>query len=275
MGDIRDYHMVETAIRGCDVVMHLAALIGIPYSYTAPDSYVETNIRGTLNIVQAVRALSVERVVCTSTSEVYGTARYVPITEDHPLQAQSPYSATKIAADAMALSFYAAFGTPVTVLRPFNTYGPRQSTRAVIPTIIGQIAAGKRCIQLGAITPTRDFTYVTDTARGFLQAASCDAIVGQVTNIGSGFEISIGETARLIAEVMNREIEIVCQEERLRPRGSEVERLLASIDKAERMFYWRPEHGGPEGFRRGLAKTIEWFTQPANLRQYKVDQYTL
>jgi dTDP-glucose 4,6-dehydratase len=274
-GDIRDPHMVETAVRGCNVVMHLAALIAIPYSYVAPDSYVETNVRGTLNVVQAARTLGIERVVCTSTSEVYGTARYVPIAEDHPLQAQSPYSATKIAADAMALSFHAAFGTPVTVLRPFNTYGPRQSTRAVIPTIIGQIATGKRCIELGALTPTRDFTYVEDTARGFIHAAACDAIIGQVTNIGSGFEVSIGETANLIAELMNRNVEIVCKEERLRPKTSEVERLFADVDKAKRLFHWKPEHGGPAGFRKGLAKTVEWFTQAANLAHYKMDRYTL
>jgi NAD dependent epimerase/dehydratase len=274
-GDIRDPRMVETAIRGTDVVLHLAALIAIPFSYVAPDSYVDTNIRGTLNVVQSARALEVERTVCTSTSEVYGTARYVPITEDHPLQAQSPYSATKIGADAIALSFHAAFGTPITLLRPFNTYGPRQSARAVIPTIIGQIGAGRHRVELGALSPTRDFTYVADTARGFIQAACCDAIIGQVTNIGSGFEISIGETARLIAEVMNREVEIVCDKERLRPPGSEVERLFAGVEKAERLFQWSPEHAGLSGFRQGLAKTVEWFSAPENLARYKTDRYNL
>ena len=274
-GDIRDPRMVEAAMRDCDVVFHLAALIAIPFSYVAPDSYVDTNIRGTLNVVQAARALQVERVVCTSTSEVYGTARMVPINEEHPLQPQSPYSATKIGADMVAQSFHAAFGTPITVLRPFNTYGPRQSARAVIPTIIAQIAGGKRKIELGALHPTRDFTYVTDTTRGFVQAACCDAIVGEVTNVGSGFEISIADTARLIAEVMNTEIEIISREERIRPQTSEVERLFAGVDKARRRFDWNPEHAGRDGFRKGLEKTAAWFTKSENLTRYKADIYNL
>lgn len=274
-GDIRDPNGVRTAMQGCDVVLHLAALIAIPYSYHSPDTYIDTNVKGTLNVVQAARDLGVERVVCTSTSEVYGTARFVPITEDHPLQGQSPYSASKIGADSLALSFHAAFGTPVTVLRPFNTYGPRQSARAVIPTVISQIAAGARQIRLGALHPTRDFTFVTDTARGFLQAAACDALVGQATNIGSGFEVSIGETARLIAEVMGVDIEIECDARRLRPDASEVERLFAGTAKAEAEMAWAPAFGGKEGFRRGLALTADWFRDPANLARYKPHRYTL
>lgn len=274
-GDIRDPHGVNAAMKGCDVVLHLAALIAIPYSYHSPATYIDTNVTGTLNIVQAARQHQVSRVVVTSTSEVYGTARFVPITEDHPLQGQSPYSASKIGADAVALSYHLSFGTPVTVLRPFNTYGPRQSARAVIPTIIGQIAAGARRIKLGALSPTRDFTFVEDTARGFVQAATCDDIVGQVTNIGSGFEISIGDTAALIAELMQARVDIDTDEQRLRPAGSEVERLWASTAKAERLMRWRPEHGGRDGFGRGLAKTIAWFTDPENLALYKTDHYVI
>lgn len=262
-------------MKGCDVVLHLAALIAIPYSYHSPDTYVDTNVKGTLNVVQAARDLGVERVVCTSTSEVYGTARFVPITEDHPLQGQSPYSASKIGADMIALSFHAAFETPVTVLRPFNTYGPRQSARAVIPTIITQIANGVRRIKLGALHPTRDFSFVRDTARGFIQAAQCDAIVGQVTNIGSGFEISIGDTARLIAEVMGAAVEIDCDEQRLRPEASEVERLFAGTEKARQVMGWSPAYGGLDGFRRGIAETVEWFQDPANLAQYKANRYNI
>ena len=274
-GDVRDPHGVRTAMAGCDVVLHLAALIAIPYSYHSPDTYVDTNIRGTLNIVQAARDLGVERVVHTSTSEVYGTARFVPITEDHPLQGQSPYSASKIGADQIALSFHAAFRTPVTVIRPFNTYGPRQSARAVIPTVISQIAAGAREIRLGAVHPTRDFTFVSDTARAFELLAECDAAVGQVVNAGSGFEISIGDTARAIMELMGREVSIVTDEQRLRPEASEVERLWADSERMRALTGWTPDHGGLEGFRRGLDQTIGWFTDPANLARYKTDRYVL
>lgn len=274
-GDIRDPHRVRGAVQGCDTVLHLAALIAIPYSYESPEAYLETNARGTLNVLQAARDLGVSRLVCTSTSEVYGTAKFVPMTEDHPLQAQSPYSASKIAADMMALSFHAAYGTPVTVLRPFNTYGPRQSARAVIPTIISQIAAGNRRIKLGALHPTRDFSFVRDTARGFIQAAACDSIIGQVTNIGSGFEISIGDTAQLIAEAMGAEIEIECDQDRLRPAASEVDRLYAATAKAQRAMDWNPQFGGIAGFRRGLAETAEWFRSPANLAHYKTDRYNV
>ena len=274
-GDVRDPHGVRTAMAGCDVVLHLAALIAIPYSYHSPDTYVDTNVRGTLNVVQAARDLGVERVVHTSTSEVYGTARFVPITEDHPLQGQSPYSASKIGADQIALSFHAAFGTPVAVLRPFNTYGPRQSARAVIPTVISQIAAGASEIRLGALHPTRDFTFVTDTARAFEVLAECDAALGQVANAGSGFEISIGDTARTIIELMGRDVEIVTEDQRLRPEASEVERLWADSSRMRSHTGWEPDYGGRDGFRRGLQATIDWFSDPANLGRYKTDRYVL
>ena len=274
-GDIRDPHGVRTAMKGCDIVLHLAALIAIPYSYHSPETYVDTNIKGTLNVVQAARELCVQRVVHTSTSEVYGTAQFVPITEDHPLQGQSPYSASKIGADQIALSFHASFGTPVAVLRPFNTYGPRQSARAVIPTVITQLAAGKRSIKLGSLHPTRDFSFVRDTAAGFITAATTDSAVGEVINIGSGFEISIGDTALAIADVMGVELEIITDEQRLRPEKSEVERLWAGTEKAARLMNWTPAYGGPEGFKRGLAETVAWFRQPVNLAGYKHDIYNI
>jgi NAD dependent epimerase/dehydratase len=274
-GDIRDPHGVREAMRGCDVVFHLAALIAIPYSYHSPDTYVDTNIKGTLNIVQAARDLGVERVVHTSTSEVYGTARFVPITEEHPLQGQSPYSASKIGADQIALSFHASFETPVAVIRPFNTYGPRQSARAVIPTIITQIAAGASEIRLGAVHPTRDFNYVSDTVRGFVAVAEADATIGQVINIGSNYEISIGDTAALIAERMERNVNILCENERLRPAGSEVERLWAANAKAKELAGWEPAYGGRDGFARGLDETIAWFVNPSNLARYKTDIYNI
>lgn len=274
-GDIRDPHGVKEAMKGCDAVLHLAALIAIPYSYHSPDTYVDTNVKGTLNVLQAARELSVKRVVHTSTSEVYGTARFVPITEEHPLQGQSPYSATKIAADQLAYSFYASFGLPVVIVRPFNTYGPRQSARAVIPTIITQIANGKRQIKLGAVSPTRDFNFVKDTVAGFIAALNADHSIGEVINIGSNFEVSIGDTARSIAEVMGVEIDILTDEQRLRPEKSEVERLWASNDKARELLGWQPQYGGLEGFKRGLAETAEWFAQPDNLRGYKADIYNV
>ena len=274
-GDIRDSHGVKAAMRGCEAVLHLAALIGIPYSYHSPDTYVDTNIKGTLNILQAARELGVKRVIHSSTSEVYGTARFVPITEAHPLNAQSPYSATKIAADQLAYSFYVSFGVPVVIARLFNTYGPRQSARAVIPTIITQIASGLHKIKLGAVSPTRDFNYVQDMVAGFIAVLNSDQGQGEVFNFGSNFEISIGDTARLIAEVMNTEIEIITDEARLRPENSEVERLWADNSKATRLFGWQPAYGGREGFKRGLAKTAAWFSQPENLRSYKADTYNL
>lgn len=274
-GDIRDPYGVRTAMSGCDAVLHLAALIGIPYSYHSPESYVDTNIRGTLNVVQAARDLEVGRVVHTSTSEVYGTARSVPITEEHPLQGQSPYSASKIGADQIAMSFYLSFGTPIVTLRPFNTYGPRQSARAVIPTIIAQLASGNRRIKLGSLHPTRDFNYVADTVAAFQAALESQCAIGEVMNVGSNFEVSIGETARTIAEVMGVELEIDTAEERLRPHNSEVERLWAANDKARALLNWRPAYGGTDGFRRGLFETIEWFSEPENLAGYKPDIYNV
>lgn len=274
-GDIRDPNGVREAMRGCDAVLHLAALIAIPYSYHSPDTYVDTNVKGTLNVLQAARELGVRRVIHTSTSEVYGTARFVPITEEHPLQGQSPYSATKIAADQLAYSFYASFGVPVVIARPFNTYGPRQSARAVIPTVIAQIASGMRCLKLGAIHPTRDFNYVADTVRAFIAALESDRGTGEVVNFGSNYEISIGETVRLIAEVMGVEIEIDTDTDRLRPEKSEVERLWAANAKAGELFGWTPRFGGVDGFRKGLAVTAEWFQNPANLAGYKAGQYNI
>lgn len=274
-GDIRDPNGVRTAMKGCDAVLHLAALIAIPYSYHSPDTYVETNITGTLNVLQAARDLDVSHVVHTSTSEVYGTAQFVPITEEHRLQGQSPYSASKIGADQLALSFERSFGTPVTVVRPFNTYGPRQSARAVIPTIITQIAAGQRTIKLGSIQPTRDFNFVADTVGGFLAALETKAGVGEVINIGSGFEISIGDTARLIAEIMGAKIEIEQDAVRLRPERSEVDRLWASNAKAQKLLGWSPRFTGVEGLRKGLEQTISWFTTNENLSRYRTNAYNL
>ena len=274
-GDIRDPHGVKEAMMGCDVVLHLAALIAIPYSYHSPDTYVDTNIKGTLNVLQAARELDVKRVIHTSTSEVYGTARFVPINEDHPLQGQSPYSATKIAADQLAYSFYASFGLPVVIARPFNTYGPRQSSRAVIPTIITQIASGKRQIKLGAVSPTRDFNYVQDTVAGFIAILNSEKGLGEVVNIGSNFEISIGDTAHLIADIMNAQIDIITDEARLRPENSEVERLWADNAKAKQLFDWQPSYAGREGFKRGLINTVEWFAQRVDLHGYKADIYNI
>jgi NAD dependent epimerase/dehydratase len=275
LGDIRDPHGVKEAMKGCDAVLHLAALIAIPFSYHSPDTYVDTNIKGTLNVLQAARELGVKRVIHTSTSEVYGTARFVPITEEHPLQGQSPYSATKIAADQLAYSFYSSFDLPVVTVRPFNTYGPRQSARAVIPSIITQIANGAGKVQLGSLTPTRDFSYVQDTVSGFLAALNSPNGLGQVINLGSNFEISISETVALIAEGMNTTVEIISTEERIRPESSEVERLWADNSKAKEVFGWQPTFSGRDGFKRGLTETIAWFKQSENLRPYKSDIYNL
>jgi dTDP-glucose 4,6-dehydratase len=274
-GDVRDPHAVREAMEGCDAVLHLAALIAIPFSYRSPDVYVDTNIKGTLNVLQAARLLGTPRIIHTSTSEVYGTARYVPIDEDHPLQGQSPYSATKIGADQLALSFHASFRLPVVVVRPFNTYGPRQSARAVIPTIITQIASGQQRIQLGAVSPTRDFNYVSDTVDGFVAALEAQNGCGEVVNLGSNYEISIGDTAQLIAELMGVQIEVLEDQSRIRPDSSEVERLWADSSKARRLFNWASAYEGREGLRDGLAKTIEWFMRPANLAKYKADRYNL
>ena len=275
LGDVRDPHGVRTAMKDCDVVLHLAALIAIPYSYHSPDTYVDTNVKGTLNILQAARELGVEKVVHTSTSEVYGTARFVPITEEHPLQGQSPYSASKIGADQMAMAFFSSFGTPVAIIRPFNTYGPRQSARAILPTVITQIAAGMRSLKLGALHPTRDFNFVRDTVRGFIAIAECDRAVGQVINIGSNFEVSIGEAVGMIAELMGAEVAVVTEEARLRPANSEVERLLADNTRARDMLGWTPEYAGRDGLRRGLTETIAWFREPANLARYSAGTYDI
>jgi dTDP-glucose 4,6-dehydratase len=274
-GDIRDPHGVKEAMKGCATVLHLAALIAIPYSYHSPDTYVDTNIKGTLNVLQAARDLGVRKIVHTSTSEVYGTARYTPIDEEHPLQGQSPYSATKIGSDQLALSFYNAFDTPVSIIRPFNTYGPRQSARAIIPAVIAQIASGTRKIKLGALHPTRDFNFVMDTVRGFAAVAESDKSLGEVINIGSNFEISIGDTVALIADIMGVEIEIETDQVRLRPEKSEVDRLWADNSKARDLLGWTPLYGGHEGFRRGLVETIAWFSNPVNLGRYKVDGYNI
>lgn len=274
-GDIRDPYGVREAMKGCEAVLHLAALIAIPYSYHSPDTYVDTNVKGTLNVLQAARDLGVGRVIHTSTSEVYGTARFVPITEEHPLQGQSPYSASKIAADQMAYSFYTSFNLPVVIARPFNTYGPRQSARAVIPTIITQIANGMRQIKLGSISPTRDFNYVRDTVAGFIAALNSKVGLGEVVNFGSNYEISIGDTVALIAESMGVNVEVLSDEARFRPANSEVERLWADNSKAKKLFDWEPKYAGRDGFKRGLIETIEWFQNSDNLSRYKAGIYNL
>jgi len=270
-GDVRDPHFCKHLTKEVDVVFHLAALIAIPYSYVAPDSYVDTNVKGTLNICQAAMENGCERVVHTSTSEVYGTAQYVPIDEKHPLQPQSPYSASKIGADAIAMSFHNSFGLPLVIARPFNTYGPRQSARAVIPTIITQIAAGKKRIELGDVTPTRDFNYVEDTCRGFLALAECDRCVGQTVNIGSNYEISVADTLDIIRELMNSDVEFVTDEARKRPENSEVFRLWCDNSLIRELTGFEPR----VDIREGLRRTIEWFTDPQNLRRYKTDIYNV
>ena len=274
-GDIRDPHGVKTAMKGCDAVLHLAALIGIPYSYHSPDAYVETNIKGTLNLLQAARELGVRKMIHTSTSEVYGTARFVPITEDHPLQGQSPYSATKIAADQLVYSFFSSFNLPVVTIRPFNTFGPRQSARAVIPTIITQIANGRKKIKLGDLTPTRDFNYVKDTVAGYLSVLNSEQGLGEVVNLGTNYEISIGKTAELIADLMGERIEIISDEVRIRPKGSGVERLCADNTKAKELFGWKPKYAGPEGLKHGIEETVKWFSEENHLRVYKSEIYNL
>lgn len=270
-GDIRDPHFVRGLVDGMEIVFHLAALIAIPYSYVAPESYVATNVTGTLNLLQAARDAGVARFIHTSTSEVYGTAQYVPIDEKHPLQAQSPYSATKIAADAIAYSYFAAFAFPVTIVRPFNTFGPRQSARAVIPTIITQILAGRREIRLGSLHPTRDFNYVEDTCRGFLVLADCQAAVGQTINVGSNSEISIGDVASLIQELLGTQIAIVTDDARVRPERSEVDRLWCDNSRIAALSGFRPK----VPLKQGLAQTIEWLRRPENFARYKVEIYNV
>ena len=253
-GDIRDRSALLEAMRGCDAVINLAALIAIPYSYSAPESYVDTNIKGTLNLLENARILGTEKIIHTSTSEVYGTAQYVPINEEHPLNAQSPYAATKIAADQLALSYHKSFDLPVAIARPFNTYGPRQSNRAVIPTIISQISKGERSLRLGSLTPTRDFNFVEDTARGILKILESPKSIGEVINLGSGFEISIGDTVKLISEVMNVDVDIIQENQRIRPEKSEVERLFCDPSKAQKLLNWQANFAGTEGFKNGLKK---------------------
>lgn len=270
-GDVRDPHFCRAVTEGVDVIFHLAALIAIPYSYVAPDSYVDTNVKGTVNLCQAAREHRCQRFIHTSTSEVYGTARYVPIDEAHPLQPQSPYSASKIAADQMALSFHHAFDLPVVVARPFNTYGPRQSARAVIPTIITQIASGAEQIHLGDLSPTRDFNFVRDTCEGFLALARCDEALGQTVNIGSGQEISVGDTLSMIREIMGSDVEFVQDPQRLRPAGSEVFRLCCDNTRLRELTGWSPQYT----LRQGLTETIDWFTRPEHLRRYKADLYNV
>lgn len=275
MGDIRDPNGVREAMKDCKGVLHLAALIAIPYSYHSPDTYLDTNIRGTLNVLQAARDGGVEKIIQTSTSEVYGSAQYVPINETHPLKGQSPYSATKIAADQMAYSFYASFGTPVTIVRPFNTYGPRQSARAIIPSIITQIVSGKSQLKLGSMAPTRDFNYVEDTVAGFLAAFNADDVMGETINIGSNYEISILETVEIIQNLMQSKLQIISDEDRLRPVLSEVDRLWCDNAKAKELLNWEPKYSGKAGLESGLKKTIEWFCSPENMKQYKPEIYAI
>ena len=271
-GDIRDPSSVKEAMKDCTHVFHLAALISIPYSYIAPKSYLDTNVYGTLNILQAARDLNIERIVHTSTSETYGSAQYVPIDEKHPLVGQSPYSASKIAADQLAISFWKSFKTPITILRPFNTYGPRQSNRAVIPTVISQIAAGKKDINLGNLTPTRDFNFVKDTCLAFLNIMKSGDAIGEIVNTASNFEISIEDTVNLIANVMNTEINIICDKDRIRPTSSEVNRLFGDNSLLKKLTNWSPEFSNLDGFKKGLKITAEWFSQPENLKKYSFNK---
>ena len=270
-GDIRDPHGVRKAMSDCDAVIHLAALIAIPYSYHSPDTYVETNIKGSLNVVQAARDMDLEKVVHTSTSEVYGTAQFVPITEEHPLQGQSPYSASKIGADQIAISFHKSFGTPVSVIRPFNTYGPRQSARAVIPTIISQVASGKREIKLGDVRPTRDFNFVEDSCRGFIALAEEDKTIGEAINIGSNFEISIADTLNIIKELMQSDVKFITDQQRIRPEKSEVFRLWCDNTKIEKLTGFKPQ----VDIKQGLQKTIDWIIEPEHLKNYKSEIYNV
>lgn len=271
LGDVRDSHCCRQITKDIDVIFNLAALIAIPYSYLAPDSYIDTNVKGALNICQAALDNNCERVIQISTSEVYGTARYVPIDEKHPLQPQSPYSASKIGSDSIAMSFHNAFDLNVTLARPFNTYGPRQSARAVIPTIITQIASGQKQIKLGALSPTRDFNYVLDTCAGLKLLAECDKAVGKTVNIGSNYEISIGGTANKIKELMNSDIEIITDEQRIRPKGSEVNRLWCDNSLIKELTGFMPTYG----IDKGLEETIKWFTDSQNLSRYKGDIYNV
>ncbi len=274
-GDLRDFDSVRSAMKGTEGCLHLGALIAIPYSYQAPESYFDTNVRGTLNVLRAARDLELARVIHTSTSEVYGTAQRVPIDEKHPLNGQSPYSASKIAADQMAYSYYCSFDVPVVIIRPFNTFGPRQSARAVIPTILTQLAIGSM-VKLGALTPTRDFTYVSDTADGLIAGLRADdAVLGEVVNLGTGFDVSIGDLARLIADVMGKPLRIAEDIQRLRPPKSEVDRLQADNQKAKSLLGWTPRFAGRTGLKEALSLTAKWFLDPTNLARYRTDAYNV
>ena len=274
-GDIRDATNVKAAMAGNEVVIHLAALIAIPFSYDAPDLYLETNGRGTMNVLRAASDLDIHRMVHISTSEVYGSAQFVPINEAHQIVGQSPYAASKIAADQMATAFYRSFDLPVITIRPFNTYGPRQSARAIIPTIITQLHADPSCLRLGALSPTRDLSYISDTVGGILAAAYSDKGTGETVNLGSGFEIGVGDLALLIAEIMGVQPEIISEEKRRRPEKSEVERLWSDNSKAREIMDWAPEFGDLVGLKMGLERTVEWFSEPNNLTMYRPGQYNI
>lgn len=274
-GDIRDPFGIDNAIKDCDVVINLAALIAIPYSYSSPSSYVDTNIKGTLNILESTKKHNIQKLIHTSTSEVYGSAQYIPIDEKHPNIAQSPYAATKIAADQLVLSYYRSFDTPAGIVRPFNTYGPRQSNRAIIPTTITQILSGSKEIRLGNTHPTRDFSYIDDTVNGIIKSINSDEIIGNVINLGSGFEISINDTIKLITEIIGKDIEVISDKVRVRKKLSEVDQLLSDNTLAKKILKWEPKYSNIEGFKLGLQKTIEWFSNEQNRNKYKSDIYNI
>jgi dTDP-glucose 4,6-dehydratase len=274
-GDIRDPFFVDSVIQDCDAVIHLAALIAIPFSYQSPSSYINTNINGTLNVLQAAKNNRIKKVIHTSTSEVYGSAQYVPIDENHPISGQSPYAATKIAADQIALSFYKSFETPVSIIRPFNTYGPRQSNRAIIPTVITQILNGKKEVNVGNISPTRDFSYIDDTVDGFIATLQTSKIVGEIINLGAGFEISIKETIDIIIKIIGKEVKIIHENKRIRAEKSEVNRLFSNNTLAKNILNWEPIYGDKKGFTKGLEKTINWFSDSNNSSKYKHDIYNI
>jgi len=274
-GDIRDFNFVKKSAKNCKAVIHLAALIGIPYSYTSPKSYIDTNVIGTLNVLETTKELNVEKLIHTSTSEVYGTAKKIPILEKHPLNGQSPYAATKIAADQLANSFFLSYNTPVVTLRPFNTYGSRQSLRAVIPTIITQILSGTNKIKLGSLKPTRDFCYIEDTISAFVAALKSKKALGQTINIGTGTEISIKDLAKLIMVITSKKVEIISEAERSRPNKSEVNRLCCSNKIAKQLLDWEPKFKGKQGLKKGISKTIDWFSNPENLKKYKSKKFVL
>tara|TARA_B100001063_G_C16751198_1_gene550375 strand:+ start:859 stop:1854 length:996 start_codon:yes stop_codon:yes gene_type:complete len=274
-GDIRDSQCLREAIKGCDTVIHLAALIAIPFSYISPRSYVDTNVHGTLNILEVSKEMNISKIIHTSTSEVYGSALHIPIDEEHPIRGQSPYSASKIAADQLAISYHSSFESPITILRPFNTYGPRQSARAIIPTIIMQILNGNREINLGDTSTTRDFNYIDDTTSGFISALKSDKAVGEVINIGSGFEISINDLVKLISDIMDVKIKINIDHKRIRPENSEVLRLCAKNVKAKKLLNWSPKYGNLDGLKFGISQTIDWMKSKKNIRRYKNDIYNI